>query len=501
MQPALPMAGPPDRGTPACIPAPSYVEARELAQGCRLPAVVEWLLEAAPVASTVVAASGPERVEFPACLMPLCVVFPQPVLGTAIDAIDNLLAAAHRLTLPTVAMNEQVEYQLGCLLFSLRSLVLAHPPGLRRIETSAGTLAAVAATLSTLSSLSGEPTREHVHEMMMVLAPATSALATSPGALRLLVKWASTRCRTGSDQEMAASAAAVALWVAVHVLRGGAERLPSALRTAGAAWEHLQVTHSDVAAAHTGALLGDLAARGSAALAEVEATPPWRLDTFPVVATAVLRDSQLRHCWQCGCPWRIDAAASGASGTSALPSSVFRRRGTTLRVCSGCRVAYYCSPACAKTHWCGGRGGHKAACPRWARYRQSRETTVQSENGGGTLDGPLSRAELFPTTGIVAEYWQPPLERWLWPIAVAKRAEAAGLVMADVVVVADPGSATLLLLPAAEYVHWPMAVPANCLEEQLNSDHGRVMRVVFREHPPRVMGWPLNLIGLSAPGP
>lgn len=149
-------------------------------------------------------------------------------------------------------MNERVEYELGCLLISLRSLVLAHPPGLHRIETAAGTLAAVAATLSTLSALSGESKWENVHELMMVLAPATGALATSPGGLQLLVKWASTLCRTEYDQEVAASAAAVSLWVAVHVLRGGAERLPSPLRTAGAAWEHLSARRRLPAAAPAG---------------------------------------------------------------------------------------------------------------------------------------------------------------------------------------------------------------------------------------------------------
>lgn len=99
------------------------------------------------------------------------------------------------------------------------------------------------------------------------------------------------------------------------------------------------------------------------------------------------------------------------------------------------------------------------------------------------------REALFPATSIDPRALAGPEERWLWPPAVADRAEEMDLVVADVVTVIDPPSWSLTLIPAAEYVHWPAAVPAATLARLLRHDGRTVLRVVVRSHPPRVYGF------------
>lgn len=57
------------------------------------------------------------------------------------------------------------------------------------------------------------------------------------------------------------------------------------------------------------------------------------------------------------------------------------------------------------------------------------------------------------------------------------------------IAVVDPPSWSYTLIPVAEYGHWPSAVPAATLERLGRHDGGRVLRVVVREHPPRVYGF------------
>ncbi|KAK1863370.1 hypothetical protein I4F81_005927 [Pyropia yezoensis] len=107
--------------------------------------------------------------------------------------------------------------------------------------------------------------------------------------------------------------------------------------------------------------------------------------------------------------------------------------------------------------------------------------------GGGPDGSPAGH--LFPVSGVAPAALVGPPRRWLLPAAVADRATGLGLAVADVIAVVDPPSWSYTLIPVAEYGHWPSAVPAATLERLGRHDGGRVLRVVVREHPPRVYGF------------
>lgn len=50
-----------------------------------------------------------------------------------------------------------------------------------------------------------------------------------------------------------------------------------------------------------------------------------------------------------------------------------------------------------------------------------------------------------------------------WPSKLAADIEEAGLHLADVVIIADPGAGVTQVVPAVEFAHWPSTVPAPLL--------------------------------------
>lgn len=462
--------------------------------------LLRWVVEggtSTAVALAVAGAPGAEVVSAATVsLGVLPLVCPRRLLDAVPDVAAVLVRAAHRLTEPTVEINEAVVGLLTCLLIALKMVGLVDPPTLRRLPGVAGTLASVYATLPSggAAGRGAAGAAATLHEVFKILAAAPEALAASPGGLALLVKWAR-QTGTPHQQWLADTAVAIALFVGVyHLLAAGAgvdgapTTLPSTLRRAGATWAHVAITHPSRKAAAAGRLLALLATHGAGMVGEVLADAPWAGD-FPNPALSIFGDDANGHCWACGAPRRADAPPDTA-GDSLGPS---------LRSCAGCRVAAYCSAACATAGWRTAGGGHKAACRRWAAYRRvTVPELVAARAASPTRGGGVStRAALFPITSIRHGGFSGPPGSWPWHSGAAVRIEEAGLHLADMVVIADPGSLSIAMVPAPEYVHWPSAVAAAALAAPLAAHGGRVLRVIMREHPPTVRGYGFLMDGGS----
>lgn len=415
-----------------------------------------------------------------ASLALLPMMCPRLLLDAVPDAVAVLVRAAHRLTEPHVDINESVETLLTCLLIAIKMLALVDPPALRRLDGVAGTLASAYATLPTGADAGRGAAGAAVtlHEIFKLLAAAPDAFAASPGGLALLVKWAGLT-NTPDQQWMADTAVAVSLFVGVqHLLageEGGAARLPATLRGAGATWVHVAATHPSPTAAQSGRMLALLFTYGADALGGVQEDASWA-NEFPKPALSIFNEDAYSHCWTCGSPRRADAPATA-------PANLL---GQALRSCAGFRVAAYCSAACAGDG--SRRGGQKAACRRWASYRSKAVPELVAARAAEPVlgAGVSTRQALFPVTSIRVGGFAGPRNCWTWPAGAALRVESAGLVLADVVCVADPGSSSILLVPAPEYAHWTSTVPTAAMAAPLACHAGRVLRVVVREHPPIV---------------
>lgn len=390
---------------------------------------------------------------------------------------------------PASPMPQALQLQ-AYLLESLQKLTLVDPPRVRAVDAIAGSLAAVEVALPP-AGRRGRPLapesmqcRAVLHEVFKVLAPATGVLAASPDGLALLVRWASAS-DTPFDARLSETAAAMALFVGIQTLSFGAERLPPTLRNAHTTWARVARSHPDDAA-QVGTLLGVLAARGAAGLSAVTAALPWGATPFPPPALSISHQDAVYYGWGCGCPRRVDPPAPPRRRQPRPPHlrPVPRRDLLLPRVCGG-RLAW------------GGRGAQGGVPPlgglpvRPAAGAAVRSALLPALWGGAPGGGPdgSPAGHLFPVSGVAPAALVGPPRRWLLPAAVADRATGLGLAVADVIAVVDPPSWSYTLIPVAEYGHWPSAVPAATLERLGRHDGGRVLRVVVREHPPRVYGF------------
>lgn len=121
------------------------------------------------------------------------------------------------------------------------------------------------------------------------------------------------------------------------------------------------------------------------------------------------------------------------------------------RTCGGCRVAHFCSDGCASTAW--RESGHKKVCALWAAGRAA-----------GVLEVPLRVPRLADAPSADA---RAPKERrgkgraspapaaaaysWSWLRPLVAKAAAAGLDVADLVVVVERGLGVAFVLPTAVY--------------------------------------------------
>lgn len=159
----------------------------------------------------------------------------------------------------------------------------------------------------------------------------------------------------------------------------------------------------------------------------------------------------------------------------------------TMPMCAGCRVAVFCSSACSAASW---RGGHRAASPRWKRFGvlalEQAKTDAEAKRGGAKA--VLRRAQ-FPIMYMSRAGWQGDLQRWRWPASLIAIMEGTGLLIRDLIGLVDPDIGAIHAYPAVEFAQWPSVVPAQLLSRPLERDDGRVLRLVLREHPPRVLAF------------
>lgn len=180
-----------------------------------------------------------------------------------------------------------------------------------------------------------------------------------------------------------------------------------------------------------------------------------------------------RHCREFGGARRARAARQGTPAT--------------MPMCAGCRVAVFCSSACSAAGW---RGGHRAASPRWKRFGvlalEQAKTDAEAKRGGAKA--VLRRAQ-FPIMYISRAGWQGDFQRWRWPASSIAIMEGTGLLIRDLIGLVDPDIGAIHAYPAVEFAQWPSVVPAQLLSRPLERDDGRVLRLVLREHPPRVLAF------------
>lgn len=103
----------------------------------------------------------------------------------------------------------------------------------------------------------------------------------------------------------------------------------------------------------------------------------------------------------------------------------------------------------------------------------------QSRVAGNRQRGRRNVA-LFPEFLDLSSDWR----NWAWPAATAATVTAAGLGITDVVAGVVPGYGPVDVLPTVEYGHQPDALPAAHMAEAVPRRGGRVLRVVYRQHPP-----------------
>lgn len=120
------------------------------------------------------------------------------------------------------------------------------------------------------------------------------------------------------------------------------------------------------------------------------------------------------------------------------------------RTCGGCRVAHFCSDSCASTAW--RQGGHKRLCPLWAAGRTAgvlgASIRVPRLAAAPTADADAHKGggESGASTATAAAAYS-----WSWLRPLAEKAAAAGLDVADLVVVVERGLGVAWVLPTAVY--------------------------------------------------
>eukprot|EP00170_Pyropia_yezoensis_P003179 contig_13328_g3186 len=141
----------------------------------------------------------------------------------------------------------------------------------------------------------------------------------------------------------------------------------------------------------------------------------------------------------------------------------------------------------AQLRW---RGGHRAASPRWKRFGvlalEQSKTDAEAKRGGAKA--VLRRAQ-FPIKYISRAGWQGDFQRWRWPASLIAIMEGTGLLIRDLIGLVDPDIGAIHAYPAVEFAQWPSVVPAQLLSRPLERDNGRVLWLVLREHPPRVLAF------------
>lgn len=347
----------------------------------------------------------------------------------------------------------------------LQTLLMLADTAPAQVRSSSSLPAAVAAAYRVFAPESSPTDAFHVGDpdatelaltLYAVMAPtgtrSAAALRGNASAMAMLV--AAAGAESGSSTFFTSPTALVA-HVALDAVRAPGGRLPPAVTERHVLWATTAVMAGqspDVCAAAR--LLDALCRRQTP-----PATAPWAPAAFP--PTALPRGATVgsTRCWACG-------SAGYARGA---------QRGTLTRLqrCSSCAVGRVCSSECHVALW---RASHKRACRGWRKWAAAAVTGGR----GGEQRGHV--AMYRPRTVDLGGDWK----GWAWPAALAAEVEGVGLRLRDVVVYADPGWGIVSVLPEGDYRWKPNAVPAAFLDTPLGKHGGRVLRVVYRAHPPTV---------------
>lgn len=302
----------------------------------------------------------------------------------------------------------------------------------------------------------GEDATELALALYTVMAPtgtrSAAALRGNASAMAMLVAAASAE---SCSSTFSLSPTALVAHVALHAVRAPGGRLPRA------------VTERHVLWATTAAMVGQspdvcAAARLLDALCRRQTPPstaPWAPAAFPPSALPRGATVGSTRCWACGSAGHERGAQRGTL--------------TRLQRCSSCVVGRLCSSECHVTLW---RASHKRACRGW------RKLAAAAVSGGRGGRQPGHVAMYRPRVVDLGGDWK----GWTWPAALAAEVEGVGLQLRDVVVYADPGWGVVSVLPEGDYRWKPSSVPAAFLDAPLEKHGGRVLRVVYRAHPPTV---------------
>lgn len=206
-----------------------------------------------------------------------------------------------------------------------------------------------------------------------------------------------------------------------------------------------------------------------APVASTDATG-WRQPDDLVPFQYLLPKHRDDRCWGCGSPTRQPWGEP---------------REAPLRKCSGCRVAVYCGAKCAASSWA---GRHRLACKSWRTF--AKEVPMLCDEYPSSIHSIDARARACARESLQWDLSGDWRTDWSWPKEFAAAVLAAGLTLVEVVVVVDPGAWEVQVQPAVEYGHHPAAIPAAMLAAAGAKHGGRVLRVVYRQHPPlmRVFG-------------
>lgn len=408
-------------------------------------------------------------------LLPLCFLVPRRLLDVAPDIMDVLVRKARWLASPQFhTAGFEVGISILYVLVLLRVLGAVDPPRLRRTAGLPHCLAAAYATLVAPPSACAlaAPAALVTIRLLVLATPAAAAFAASPPALRLLVTLAD------GGTSIAFDAATLALHVATAGGTGGAAAAAIApLRAARRTWRRLAAAATlPHDAAVTAALLrlsdGDGGSVGQQPPpAGAAALPPWAPRPFPPRVLFSLNNVfPPRRCWGCGTQTRAG-----------------RHAGRPLPHCSGCAVAYYCSPPCAKASWAGrgGREPHKRTCRGWAAYATAIDSHSFTTDVHGVSCAPLCGRKGVYAPGVENLTGHP--REWMWLLSVCRAVRQAGLPFTAVAVVVDVPMGLAQVLPAPECAAAPDAVPAiRYAPPPSGAPTPPTLRIVYAEHPPRV---------------
>lgn len=386
----------------------------------------------------------------------------RPVLTTRPSLVADIV---RWLTTLTTRVDRRTAFPYVSTL--LQTLLMLADTAPAQVRSSSSLPAAVAAAYRVFAPGSSPTDTFHIGDpdatelalaLYAVMAPTgtRSAVALRGNASAMAMLVAAAGAESGSSP-FSSSPTALVAHLALDAVRAPGGRLPPAVTERHVLWAMTAVMAGQSPDVCAAARLLDALCRRQAP----PATAPWAPAAFP--PTALPRGATVgsTRCWACG-------SAGYARG---------EQRGTLthLQRCSSCVVGRACSSECHVALW---RASHKRACRGWRKW-----AAAAAVPGGGRGGGQPGHVAMYrPRTVDLRGDWK----GWAWPAALAAEVEGVGLRLRDVVVYADPGWGIVSVLPEGDYRWKPNAVPAPFLDAPLEKHGGRVLRVVYRAHPPTV---------------